>query len=79
MRFNEGTMIDDENGAASAQGTSDLVAVVDDDPTARRLMDKDPLYFGSKYVEFCASWDDSRRLNYLNGPMVIIASSGMCE
>ncbi len=46
---------------------------------ARRLMDKDPMYFGSKYVEFCASWDDSRRLNYLPGPMVIIASSGMCE
>jgi metallo-beta-lactamase family protein len=48
-------------------------------PQARALMDKDPLYFGSKYVEFCASWDDSRRLNYLNGPMVIIASAGMCE
>jgi len=46
---------------------------------ARRLMDKDPMYFGSKYVEFCASWDDSRRLNYLNGPMVIISSSGMCD
>src|SRR5260370_7425147 len=48
-------------------------------PTARRLMDQDPMYFGSKYVEFCATWDDSRRLNYLPGPMVIIASSGMCE
>src|SRR5207302_68962 len=46
-------------------------------PTARRLMDKDPMYFGSKYVEFCASWDDSRRLNYMPGPMVIIGSSGM--
>lgn len=46
---------------------------------ARKLMDKDPMYFGSKYVEFCASWDDSRRLNYLPGPMIIIASSGMCE
>ena len=42
-------------------------------------MDKDPLYFGSKYVEYCGSWDDSRRLNHLNGPMVIIASAGMCE
>ena len=48
-------------------------------PQARALMDKDPLYFGSKYVEYCGSWDDSRRLNYLNGPMVIIASAGMCE
>jgi metallo-beta-lactamase family protein len=46
---------------------------------ARDLMDKDPLYFGSKYVEFCATWDDSRRLNYRNGPMVIIASAGMCD
>jgi metallo-beta-lactamase family protein len=48
-------------------------------PQARSLMDKDPLYFGSRFVEFCQSWDESRRLNYLNGPMVIIASSGMCE
>jgi metallo-beta-lactamase family protein len=48
-------------------------------PQARSLMDKDPLYFGSKYVEFCETWDDSRRLNHLNGPMVVIASSGMCE
>ena len=48
-------------------------------PEARRLMDKDPKYFGSKYVEFCETWDDSRRLNYQPGPMVIIASSGMCE
>jgi metallo-beta-lactamase family protein len=48
-------------------------------PSARRMMDRDPMYFGSKYVEFCASWDESRRLNHLPGPMVIIASSGMCE
>lgn len=48
-------------------------------PAARKLMDQDPVYFGSKYVEFCATWDDSRRLNYLNGPLVVIASSGMCE
>ncbi len=31
-------MIEEETGAVSVQGTSDLVAVVDDDPTARRLM-----------------------------------------
>jgi len=48
-------------------------------PAARKLMDKDPMYFGSKDVTFCATWDDSRRLNYLTGPMVIIASSGMCD
>ena len=48
-------------------------------PHARELMDRDPLYFGSKYVEFCQSFEDSRRLNHQSGPMVIIASSGMCE
>ena len=48
-------------------------------PEARRLMDADPRYFGSKYVEYCETWDDSRRLNYMPGPMVVIASSGMCE
>ncbi|WP_406696922.1 MBL fold metallo-hydrolase [Singulisphaera sp. Ch08] len=48
-------------------------------PAARQMMDKDPMYFGSKYVEFCATWDDSRRLNYVPGPLVIISSSGMCE
>lgn len=48
-------------------------------PDALRIMRQDPTLFGSKYVEFCASWDDSRRLNYMPGPMVIIASSGMCE
>ncbi|MFO0888066.1 MAG: MBL fold metallo-hydrolase [Isosphaeraceae bacterium] len=48
-------------------------------PHARQVMDRDPLYFGSKYVEFCQSWDDSRRLNHMGGPMVIISSSGMCE
>ncbi|MDG3006904.1 MBL fold metallo-hydrolase [Paludisphaera mucosa] len=48
-------------------------------PEARALMDKDPLYFGSKYVEYCQSFDDSRRLNYQRGPLIIISSSGMCE
>ena len=37
------------------------------------------MYFASEHVHFCATWDDSKRLNYMNGPMVIIASSGMCE
>ena len=48
-------------------------------PEARRLMDQHPHYFASEHVKFCASWDESRRLNFLPGPMVIIASSGMCE
>jgi metallo-beta-lactamase family protein len=46
---------------------------------ARRLMDKDPMYFGSKYVDYCETWDDSRRLNYVTGPAIIISSSGMCD
>ena len=46
---------------------------------ARRLMADDPMYFSSKDIHFCATWDDSRRLNHLPGPLVIIASSGMCD
>ena len=48
-------------------------------PEARQLMNGDPTYFGSKYVEYCGSWDDSRRLNYVTGPAIVISSSGMCE
>ena len=48
-------------------------------PEAQRMMDPDPKYFGSKYVDYCETWDDSRRLNYQTGAMVVIASSGMCE
>ena len=48
-------------------------------PLARRVMDADPTYFGSEHVHYCMSFDDSRRLNYLEGPRIIIASSGMCE
>ena len=48
-------------------------------PLARKIMDRDPQYFDADFVHFCASWDDSRRLNHLSGPMIIIASSGMCE
>ncbi len=48
-------------------------------PEARALMDPDPMYFGSKYVDYCETWDDSRRLNFQTGPMIVISSSGMCE
>lgn len=48
-------------------------------PVARKIMDRDPQYFGADFVHFCGSWDDSRKLNHLTGPMIIIASSGMCE
>jgi metallo-beta-lactamase family protein len=48
-------------------------------PEARRLMDKELSYFSSDMIHYCASWDDSRRLNHMTGPMIIISSSGMCE
>jgi metallo-beta-lactamase family protein len=48
-------------------------------PEARRLMDRDEEYFGSRYVEVCQTPEDSRRLNYHSGPMIVIASSGMCD
>ncbi len=47
--------------------------------TARRVMKRDPELFGTPHVQYCRTWDDSRRLNDLDGPLVIIASSGMCE
>ncbi len=45
---------------------------------ARKVMKGEQL-FDAEYVHFCGSWDESRRLNYLSGPMIVIASSGMCE
>ncbi|MBX9660455.1 MAG: hypothetical protein K2X00_18000, partial [Nitrospiraceae bacterium] len=39
--------------------------------------DGDP--FASRYIRFVSSPDDSKRLNTMKGPMVIISSSGMCE
>jgi len=48
-------------------------------PEARRMMDRDPQYFGADFVKFCATWEESRRLNHVSGPVIIIASSGMCD
>lgn len=39
--------------------------------------DGDP--FASRYIRFVSSPDDSKRLNAMKGPMIIISSSGMCE
>jgi metallo-beta-lactamase family protein len=42
----------------------------------RRIQDgKDPL--GTKKIEFCRSMEDSKRLNDLRGPAIIISASGM--
>ncbi|MFO0705368.1 MAG: MBL fold metallo-hydrolase [Nitrospira sp.] len=35
--------------------------------------------FASRYIHFISSPEDSKRLNTMTGPMVIISSSGMCE
>ncbi len=48
-------------------------------PLARRVMERHDRYFAASNVEFCGSWDESRRLNFVRGPAIIIASSGMCE
>ena len=48
-------------------------------PRAQKLMDRDPIYFGSSNVHYSTGWEDSRRLNNLDGPLIIIASSGMCD
>jgi metallo-beta-lactamase family protein len=47
--------------------------------SARRVMRKDPEFFGSPHIQYCRTWDDSRRLNNLDGPLIILSSSGMCE
>jgi metallo-beta-lactamase family protein len=46
---------------------------------ARRVMGRGEQLFDGDSIHFCATWDESRRLNYLSGPLIIIASSGMCE
>ena len=35
--------------------------------------------FNAKYIRYVSSVDDSKRLNTINGPCMIISSSGMCE
>jgi metallo-beta-lactamase family protein len=35
--------------------------------------------FAARYIRYVSSPDESKRLNNLKGPCVIIASSGMCE
>jgi len=35
--------------------------------------------FGARYIRYVSSADESKKLNAMQGPCVIIASSGMCE
>jgi metallo-beta-lactamase family protein len=49
-----------------------------DNETARFLVEKkDP--FGFNQLHYITETDDSKKLNELNGPAIIISSSGMCE
>jgi metallo-beta-lactamase family protein len=48
------------------------------DRREQMLMDSDAI-FDFPLLEYIKSTEDSRRLNTLNGPAVIIAASGMCE
>jgi metallo-beta-lactamase family protein len=48
-------------------------------PESRRLMESNGRLFESDAIHFCMSFDESRRINSLAGPLVVIASSGMCE
>jgi metallo-beta-lactamase family protein len=49
-----------------------------DDETYRTFTsDGDP--FAARYIRFVSTLEESKRLNQMKGPCVIIASSGMCE
>lgn len=49
-----------------------------DEETLRTLTaEGDP--FGARYIRYVSSVDDSKKLNEMKGPCMIIASSGMCE
>ncbi|MBM4139035.1 MAG: MBL fold metallo-hydrolase [Nitrospira sp.] len=49
-----------------------------DDETMRRVSSGGDV-FASRYIHFVSSPEESKRLNAMRGPCVIIASSGMCE
>jgi metallo-beta-lactamase family protein len=49
-----------------------------DEETAK-LLEDDPDVFGQKRIHYTQSVEESKRLNSLKEPAVIIASSGMCE
>jgi metallo-beta-lactamase family protein len=49
------------------------------DEETTRLLQDDPDLFGGRLVHYVRSVEESKRLNGLAGPCVIISSSGMCE
>ncbi|OQW30587.1 MAG: hypothetical protein A4E19_09815 [Nitrospira sp. SG-bin1] len=49
-----------------------------DDETLKTFSSNNDV-FASRYIHFISSSEDSKRLNAMRGPCVIISSSGMCE
>ena len=49
-----------------------------DEETSRTFSDAGDV-FASRYIRFVSSPEESKRLNAMRGPCVIISSSGMCE
>jgi metallo-beta-lactamase family protein len=49
----------------------------DEETTKTFSSEGDP--FAARYIHYVSSIDDSKRLNTMKGPCIIIASSGMCE
>lgn len=51
--------------------------VMDSEVLKTTITDKDP--FGFDFLEYLESPDDSRDINFREGPLLVIAASGMCE
>jgi metallo-beta-lactamase family protein len=49
------------------------------DEETRRTLTAEGDPFGARYIRYVSSVDDSKQLNAMQGPCMIIASSGMCE
>ena len=49
-----------------------------DEETLKTFSDRGDV-FASRYIHFVSSPDDSKKLNAMRGPCIIISSSGMCE
>jgi len=50
-----------------------------DEETVRRFLDRGENPFGFTALKFTASAEDSKKLNDIRDPCIVIASSGMCE
>ena len=64
--------------SAAATAVFRIHAECFDDETAK-LLDADPDIFGEQMVTYTRAVEESKRLNSVHGPAIIIAASGMCE